>query len=164
MRALKTLLRVLLIMSAALSLQAAQVQFKTLNQAGDLPEHITDVWEKGDLFAAFGDFVVIFGGSARSSLSYTNYPVGDTKGCILNFVPARSGIKSDVCLGTPYLRLKDRMQYIGYSTVEPLDRPVRNRRAVQATGLFTGASGEKARVITLYRFFPEQGKIDITSI
>ncbi len=163
MHALKTLLRVFLIMSSALSLQAAQVQFKTLNQAADLPERITDSWEKGDLFAAFGDYVVVFGGTARSSLSYTNYPVGDTKGCILSFLPARSGIQSDVCLGTPYLRLQDRTQYIGYSTVEPLDRLVRNRRAVQAMGAYEGASGERAQVLTMYRFFPEQGKIDITS-
>ncbi len=163
MKTLRTLLRGFLILMTAISLQAAQVQFKTLNQASDLPESITDAWEKGDLFANFGDYIVIFGGSARRSLSYTNYPVGDTKGCILSFVPARSGIKSDVCLGSPYLRLGDRRENIGYTSVVPLDQPVRNRRAVQATGTFTSASGEKAQVRTLYRFFPDQGKIDISS-
>jgi len=152
-----------MILLTAISLQAAQVQFKTLNQASDLPEIITDAWEKGDLYADFGDYVVIFGGSARSSLSYTNYPVGDTKGCIVSFVPARSGIKSDVCLGSPYLRLGDRREYIRYSTIRPLDQPVRNRRAVQATGSLSTSVGEKASVKTLYRFFPGQGKIDITS-
>ena len=40
MKTLGTLLRGLLIMLTAISLQAAQVQFKTLNQAADLPENI----------------------------------------------------------------------------------------------------------------------------
>jgi hypothetical protein len=164
MKASKTFfLRVILVLSVTFSLQAAQVQFKTVNQAADLPDRISDVWEKGDLFASFGEYSVLFGGSVRSSLSYTNYPIGNTKGCILSFVPSRSGIKSDICLGSPYLRVKDRLAYISYSAIEALDLPVRNRRAVQSTGTYTGAGGEQARVRTLYRFFPEQGKIDITS-
>jgi hypothetical protein len=163
MKNLKTLLSFILILVAASSLQYAQVEFKTLRQAADLPENITEAWEVGDLFASFGDYKVVFGGSVRTSLSYTNYPVGNTKGCIVSFVPARSGVQSDVCLGSPYLRLKDRLEYLSYSSVTPLDQPVRNRRAIQATGSFAGAGGEKARVRTLYRFFPEQGKIDITS-
>ena len=80
MKAFRQLLGTFMIMLTAISLQGAQVQFKILNQASDLPEIVTEAWEKGDLYADFGDYVVIFGGSARSSLSYTNYPVGDTKG------------------------------------------------------------------------------------
>lgn len=163
MKAYTTIRRLGLVLSVALSLGAAQVQFKTVAQAADLPENISDAWAKGDLFAKFGDYSVLFGGSVRSSLSYTNYPIGNTKGCIVSFVPSLSGIKSDVCLGAPYLRLKDKLESFSYSSIEALDLPVRNRRAVQATGSYYGAGGEKARVRTLYRFFPEQGKIDITS-
>jgi len=71
---------------------------------------------------------------------------------------------SDLIVGAPVLRIKDKKEDVFYSSVKPVKENSQDGAfTVEAMAYFQGKKGIKANVQTRYRFFPEEARIDITS-
>lgn len=138
----------------------AAPQWKTLDDSSDLPEDFCSSWKKGDLMITFGSNLAVIGGVSRPMFSVLNYPIGDGLGCLLSLAPSGQGIRSDICLGSPNLRIRSKQRPLVYSEIKMLPG---SRPAVQAIGEYRDPSGMEVRVITIYRFFPSSGRVDIHS-
>ncbi len=145
-------------------LQAAEFQVKVIKSEDDLPEKFCSHWEKGDFLIFDGKNLTLIGGAKRRLKDLTNYPEGDAMGSIISFVPAGKKIESNLNIGSPYIRIKRKREYLTYSSVKPL-KEIAQKEAIafEATVLYEGKKGEKARIRTLYHFLPLEGRIDVTS-
>ncbi|MBW1679108.1 MAG: CehA/McbA family metallohydrolase [Deltaproteobacteria bacterium] len=147
-----------------ISLAAQELQFKPIKEITDLPEEFCSIWEKGDFLISFGPILGIMGGVSRAMLSITNYPMGDAGGSILSLVTAGDNLKSNLCIGSPYLRIKNRQKTVSYSDIvhKPSQKP-EEPPAIHVTGFYTGTEGEKADIQTVYQFLNQPDKINIIS-
>ena len=146
-------------------LQAAEFQVKVIKSEDDLPEKFCSHWEKGDFLIFDGKNLTLIGGAKRRLKDLTNYPEGDAMGSIISFVPAGKKIASNLNIGSPYIRIKRKREYLTYSSVKPLKETAQKEAiAFEATVLYEGKEGEKARIRTRYHFSPLEGRIDVTSI
>ena len=145
-------------------LQAAEFQVKVIKSEDDLPEKFCSHWEKGDFLIFDGKNLTLIGGAKRRLKDLTNYPEGDAMGSIISFVPAGKKIASNLNIGSPYIRIKRKREYLTYSSVKPLKETAQKEAiAFEATVLYEGKEGEKARIRTRYHFSPLEGRIDVTS-
>jgi hypothetical protein len=154
----------ILILCVPILLQAAEFEVKVIKNAADLPEPFNASWKEEDVLVSDGKNLVLFGGTERVLRSYYQYPIEHTLGSVLGFVPIGKGCKSDLVVGTPYIRIKNKSQYLGYSSFRAVPRKDQGGALLfLAVAYFKGDKGEKAEVKTLYHMNPESGKIDITS-
>ena len=145
-------------------LQAAEFQVKVITSEDDLPEKFCSHWEKGDFLIFDGKNLTLIGGAKRRLKDLTNYPEGDAMGSIISFVPAGKKIASNLNIGSPYIRIKRKREYLTYSSVKPLKETAQKEAiAFEAAVLYEGKEGEKARIRTCYHFSPHEGRIDVTS-
>jgi len=145
-------------------LQAAEFQVKVITSEDDLPEKFCSHWEKGDFLIFDGKNLTLIGGAKRRLKDLTNYPEGDAMGSIISFVPAGKKIASNLNIGSPYIRIKRKREYLTYSSVKPLKETAQKEAiAFEAAVLYEGKEGEKARIRTCYHFSPLEGRIDVTS-
>jgi len=147
-----------------LLLQAGQFQVKAIKNAGDLPEKFCSAWKEGDYLVSDGENLVLIGGTERVLKSYYQYPIEHTLGSILSFVPGGKNLTSDLMIGAPYIRVKNRSRYLAYTSLEQTssDSP-EGSISFQAAAVYRGKKEEKAEITTLYRLYPQAGRIDISS-
>jgi len=145
-------------------LQAAEFQVKVIKSEDDLPEKSCSHWEKGDFLIFDGKNLTLIGGAKRRMKNLSNYPGVNAMGSIISFVPAGKKIASNLNIGSPYIRIKRKREYLTYSSVKPLKETAQKEAITfEATVLYEGKKGEKARIRTRYHFSPLEGRIDVTS-
>ncbi len=159
----KAVLGICILLIPAL-LIGAEFQMKVIKGKDDLPEKFCTIWKSGDYLISNGKNLALIGGVKRYLKTDTNYPVADALGCIISLAPAGKKLKSDLIIGAPVIRIQDKKQDVFYSSVKPIQESSPDGAfTVEATALYQGKKGNKATVQTLYRFFPEESRIDITS-
>jgi hypothetical protein len=164
MKGLKRNLFGILVLCIPILLIGAEFEVKVIKNAADLPEQFSTLWKEGDLLVSDGKNLVLFGGTDRILRSYYQYPIEHTLGSVLGYVPKGKGVKSDLVIGSPYIRIKNKSQYMGYSSFSVVPQKAQGGALqFRAVAHFKGDKGEKAEVTTLYHLNPESGKIDITS-
>lgn len=164
MKGLKRNLLGILILYIPILLQGAEFEVKVIKSAADLPEQFNTLWKEGDVLVSDGKNLVLFGGTDRVLRSYYQYPIEHTLGSVLGYVPKGKGFKSDLVVGSPYIRIKNKSQYLGYSSFSAIPQKAQGGSLLfLAVAHYKGDKGEKAEVTTLYHLNPESGKIDITS-
>ena len=145
-------------------LQAAEFQVKVIKSEDDLPEKSCSHWEKGDFLIFDGKNLALIGGAKRPLKNLSSYPGVNAMGNIISFVPAGKKIASNLNIGSPIIRIKRKREYLTYTSVKPLKKTTLDQAiAFEATALYEGKKGEKARIRTLYHFSPLEGRIEITS-
>lgn len=164
MKGLKRNLLGILILCIPILLQGAVFEVKVIKSAADLPEQFNTLWKEGDVLVSDGKNMVLFGGTDRILRSYYQYPIEHTLGSVLGYVPKGKGIKSDLVIGSPYIRIKNKSQYLSYSSFSAIPQKAQDGSLLfLAAAHYKGDKGEKAEIKTLYHLNPESGKIDITS-
>jgi len=164
MKGLKRNLFGILILCVPLLLQGAEFEVKVIESAADLPEPFNTLWKAGDVLLSDGQNLVLFGGTDRVLKSYYQCPIEHTLGSVLGFVPKGKGFKSNLVVGSPYIRIKNKSRYLGYSSFSAVPQKAQDGSLqFLAVAHYTGDKGEKAEVTTLYHLNPESGKIEITS-
>lgn len=144
-------------------LGAAEIQVKVIKSAEDLPEQFCSLWQKGDYLLSDGKTLVIISASSRSVKTILNYPSPDVLGSIISFVPAGKNLESNLIIGSPLLRRKERREELAYTSVQPLKETQQGALAFGASTSYQGKKGEKAEIKTLYSFYADEAKIDIFS-
>jgi hypothetical protein len=164
MKALKKIMIMVFSLLIPFLLQAAEFQVKVIKSEDDLPEKSCSHWEKGDFLIFDGKNLTLIGGAKRRMKNLSNYPGFNAMGSIISFVPAGKKIVSNLNIGSPYIRIKRKREYLTYSSVKPLkETDQKEAIAFEATVLYEGKKGEKARIRTRYHFSPLEGRIDVTS-
>jgi hypothetical protein len=164
MKGLKRNLFGILILCVPILLIGAEFEVKVIKNVVDLPEQFNTLWRKGDVLVSDGKSLVLFGGTERVLRSYYQYPIEHTLGSVLGYVPKGKGLKSDMVIGSPYIRIKNKSQYLGYSSFSTIPQKDEDGSLLfHAVAYYIGEKGGKAEVKTLYHLNPESGKIDITS-
>ena len=164
MKGLKRNLFGILILFLPILLQGAEFEVKVIKSAVDVPEQFNTLWKAGDVLVSDGKNLIIFGGTDRVLKSYYKYPIEHTLGSILGYVPKGKGFKSDLVIGSPYIRIKNKRRYLGYSFFSAIPKKVQSESLqFHAVAHFKGEKGEKAEVTTFYNLNPESGRIYITS-
>ena len=164
MKGLKRNLFGILVLCVPILLIGAEFEVKVIKNAADVPEQFNTLWKVGDVLVSDGKNLIIFGGTDRVLRSYYKYPIEHTLGSVLGFVPKGKGFKSDLVIGSPYIRLKNKNRYLGYSSFSAIPRKAKGGTLqFHAVAHFKGEKGEKAEVTTFYNLNPESGRIFITS-
>jgi hypothetical protein len=164
MKAFKKIMILVFSLLIPFLLQAAEFKVKVIKSEDDLPEKFCSHWEKGDFLIFDGKNLTLIGGAKRRLKDLTNYPEGDAMGSIISFVPAGKKIASNLNIGSPVIRIKRKTEYLTYTSVKPLKKTDQKEAITfEATALYEGKEGEKARIRTLYHFCPLEGRIEITS-
>jgi len=142
----------------------AGFEVKVIKSPAELPGHFCSLGQKGDILLADGKSYALIGASPRPLITSSNYPYGNAMGSILSFVPAGKNLASDLNIGAPVLRIKDRTHHVIYSNLERA-KPAAPGAEIgfEALGLFEDKDGRKARMKTAYLFYPEKGRVDVTS-
>jgi len=154
----------LLFLFSPFALLASEFQIKVIHSAADLPELFSSEWKPGDYLISDGKNMVLMGGTDRVLKSYYQYPIEHTLGSVLGFVPAGKNLRSDLVIGAPYIRIKNRSRYLAYSSfkLEPQKMPD-GSLSFLAAAVYQGKNNERAEIRTRYRLYPGTGKIDIVS-
>jgi hypothetical protein len=164
MKAFKKIMIMVFSLLIPFLLHAAEFQVKVIKSEDDLPEKFCSHWEKGDFLIFDEKNLTLIGGAKRHLKDLTNYPKADAMGNIISFVPAGKKIASNLNIGSPVIRIKRKREYLTYTSVKPLKKTTLDQAiAFEATALYEGKKGEKARIRTLYHFSPLEGRIEITS-
>jgi hypothetical protein len=164
MKGLKRNLFGILALCVPLLLMGAEFEVKVIKNAADLPETFNTLWKEGDVLVSDGKNLVLFGGTERVLRSYYQYPIEHTLGSVLGYAPKGKGLMSDMVIGAPYIRIKNKCRYLNYSSFSPI--PHKNEDGsllFHAVAHYKGEKGETAEVKTLYHLNPDSGQIDITS-
>jgi hypothetical protein len=162
MKFLKEICRILPFLALPAVLAAA-TEIKVIASAADLPEPISSLWQKGDMVISDGKTIALIGGVPRPLGTRTlNAPISNAMGSILSFVPAGKKISSDLLIGSPALRIKNRTYYPIYSSVKPIKQNA-EITALECTAVYDGKDGTKAEVRTVYHFLLQEQKIEIAS-
>jgi hypothetical protein len=159
----KTVLSIFILLIPVLFF-GAEFQMKVIKGEDDLPEKFCTIWKSGDYLVSNGKNLALIGGVKRYLKTSTNYPTADVLGCVISLAPAGKKLESDLIVGAPVLRIKDKKEDVLYSSVKPVKENSQDGAfTVEAMALYQGKKGNKAKVQTRYRFFPEEARIDITS-
>ncbi len=122
MKRLKRNLFGILILFLPILLQGAEFEVKVIKNAADVPEQFNTLWKAGDVLVSDGKNLIIFGGTDRVLKSYYKYPIEHTLGSVLGYVPKGKGFKSDLVIGSPYIRIKNKRRYLGYSSFSAIPK------------------------------------------
>jgi len=145
-----------------LYLHSSEFEVKIIKSASDLPEQFCSVWKKGDYLVTDGKFLILIGGTARLQASFYKYPIENMMGSILGFGPKET--RGDLMIGSPMVKVRGRMTYVGYSSVE-LDKQNLTDKvfSFRVTANYEGQKGEKAHITTSYQIFNGTGRVDVFS-
>ncbi len=143
----------------------AGVEIKVIQSLDDLPAPFSTLAKKGDILIADGKHYALFGATPRPLRTSANYPYGNAMGSILGFVPASQKSASDLNIGAPVLRVKDRTRYPVYDAFEQVRSGGAEPLVIfEAQAVFDDKEGRKAHIKTTYVFHPGKGRIDISSV
>jgi hypothetical protein len=164
MKGIKKYLFGSLILCVSIFLQGEEFEVKVTRSTADLPEQFNTLWKEGDILVSDGKYLILFGGTERVLKSYYKYPIEHTMGSVLGCVPKGKNLKSNIVIGSPYIRIKNKSRYLNYSSFSTIPRTTGDGSLLfLAAAHYKGEKGEKAEVTTRYRLTPGSGKIDITS-
>lgn len=145
-------------------LQAKEFQIKIIKTAEDLPENFCTIWEKGDYLISDGKYLALLGGTARSLKDILNFPSSNALGSIISFVVAGENLVSNLSIGSPIIRIREKPEYLTYSSLKPINKNAQEGTLTfRALALYKGKTGKKAEIHTTYHYIPHQGRIDISS-
>lgn len=155
---------VILFLLASPLLLRAGFEVKVIQSPADLPEKFCSLAQQGDFLLKDGRYYALLGASPRLLVTSSNYPTGNTMGSILSFVPAGKNLASDLNIGAPVLRIKDKTRHVVYSKLEQTKAAAQGAPiGFEAWGPFEDKEGRKAQMKTTYLFYPAKGRVDITS-
>ncbi len=164
MKGIKRYLFGILILCVSILLQGEEFEVKVIKSMADLPEQFSTLWKEGDILVSDGKNHILFGGTERVLRSYYQYPIEHTLGSVLGYVPKGKNLKSNMVIGSPYIRIKNKSRYLNYSSFSTIPQIAEDRSLLFfAVAHYKGEKGEKAEVTTRYQLTPGSGKIDITS-
>ena len=164
MKGLKRILVGILVLCIPILLQATEFEVKVIKKAADLPEQFNTLWKEGDVLISDDKNLVLFGGTDRVLRSYYQHSIEHTLGSVLGYVPKGKGYKSNLVIGSPYIRIKNKSRYLGYSSFNAIPQKDQGGSLrFLAVAHYKGDKGEEAEIKTLYHLNPESGQIDITS-
>jgi hypothetical protein len=154
----------ILILCVPILLIGSEFEVKVIKNAADLPESFNTLWKEGDVLVLDAKSLVLFGGTDRVLRSYYQYPIEHTLGSVLGYVPKGKNYKSDLVIGSPYIRIKNKSQYLGYSSFSAIpQKDSDGSLRFLAVSHYNGKMGEKVVIKSVYHLSPESGQIDITS-
>lgn len=143
----------------------AEYEVKVIKSQDDMPEQFCSLAEPGDILVATGKYLALIGGTKRRLQNTSNTPTADAMGSLLSFVPAEKKLSSDLIIGSPAIRIKNKTEYVPYASVNEIKEKTGDRHLqFEASAAYEQKDGKKASVRTVYRFFPGSGRIDISSI
>ncbi len=164
MKAHKIVTSITLFLIFPLFLYSAEFLVKVIKSADDLPEELCSHWKVGDILISDGKYLILIGGVSRPIRTLNNYVQADAMGSIISFIPSGKNMKNNLNIGSPVTRIKDKPEYLTYSSVEPLKESLQEEHLVlEERANYEGKKGEKAAIKTTYRIFPQEGKIEISS-
>ena len=144
MKGLKRNLFGILVLCLPILLLGAEFEVKVIKSAADLPEPFNTLWKEGDVLVSDSKNLILFGGTDRILKSYYQYPIEHTLGSVLGYVPKGKGNKSDLVIGSPYIRIKNKSQYMGYSSFNAIpDKAQGGSLQFLAVAFYKGDKGEK---------------------
>ncbi len=153
----------LFLLASPLLLRAG-FEVKIIQSPKDLPEPFCSLGQRGDILLRDGRSYALIGASPRLLITSANYPTGNAMGNILSFVPSGKNLASDLNIGSPALRIKDKTHYVVYSDIGQVKPGAQMAgTAFEAQGYYEDKEARKARIRTTYVFIPEQGRVEITS-
>jgi len=139
-------------------------KIKVVQSPEDLPEGMSSLVRNGDFFLTDGKYAAVLGAGVRPITTSANYPYGQAMGSLLGFIPAGKNISSDLNIGSPVIRIKDKTHHLGYSSIEHAKPQASGSEACfRASGRFADKEGREAAVETSYSFTPQKGRLDIVS-
>ncbi|MBN1223373.1 MAG: CehA/McbA family metallohydrolase [Candidatus Aminicenantes bacterium] len=148
----------------SICLQASEFQVTVIKSEEDIPEKFCPLGKKGDYLVSDGKYLALVGTTPRIRQSFYKYPIENTMGSIIGFLPGGRNLKSDLIIGSPYVKVQGEGRYLAYDSILPAERQSSDGSfAFLAKAVFKGNEGEKARIATTYCFVPESGRIDIAS-
>jgi len=153
---------ILLLILFSLSM-ASDFRVSIINSEKDLPEKFCTIWNKGDYLITTNKYYAIIGGTYRRYNDILNYPSASAFGSVLSFAPAGKTLISDLCFGSPVIVLNKKRTYLSYNKFRQIE--AENEEGYlkfEATGIYS-KKGKKALIRTYYYFYPDYGRIDITS-
>ncbi len=141
-----------------------ELTVRKIAEKSDLPEDFCTSFEEGDYLVSDGKFLVLIGGSSRMLPSILNYPSANAMGSIIGFVPAGKSLVGDMIAGTPTVWIDEKRLDIQYVSIKPIsEKGKEGAILMQAVAPLEGEQGEKAQIITEYRFLPLSGTIGLIS-
>jgi hypothetical protein len=141
-----------------------ELTIRKTTEKSDLPEDFCTSFEVGDYLVSDGKYLVLIGGSSRMLPSILNYPAADAMGSIIGFVPAGKDLVGDMIAGTPSVWIDEHRLDVKYTSVQTIsEKEKEGAMFIQAVAPLEGEHGEKAQIITEYRFMPLSGKIGLNS-
>lgn len=150
---------------APLSLPAPAYQTQVIQAADDVPGNMSSLWRKGDLLLSFGEYLAVIGNSSRRlDSAKIHYPTADALGSLISLAPAGQNIHSDICIGSPHLRLREKQEFVAYNSLKQLNEQAPSGNIIlEASGSYTGFRGDKVQITTKYIFHSASGQIEIIS-
>jgi hypothetical protein len=93
----------------------------------------------GDYVASNGHLEIVVGASHRADESFYKFATADSLGSIVFARPVGSGIRGDIILGTPYVRIGNTTQHIRYDSLDVSEGSTET--SFTASGTFRDESG-----------------------
>ncbi len=156
-------LAIVLLLASPLLLRAGS-EVRIIKSAEDLPEPFCSLGRKGDFLILDGKSYVLIGASPRRIITSSNYPYGNAMASILSLVPAGKGLASDLNIGAPVLRIKDKTFRPVYNSLERVEPAAAGDQVVfEARALFQDSEGRQAGIRTIYSIKPGSGCVEIES-
>lgn len=137
-------------------------QAKIITPSSSIPDYLESLAKPGDILLLGKESFVLFAGTSRFPLSYTNYPTLNAKGSIIGFGLKSLAQPGQVNVGSPLVRFKNKSLRLTYQSIEPVSGPP-SPLQIKAFVQFKDDAGVKGKVETLYEFIPDDNRVDIIS-
>jgi len=137
-------------------------QIKIITPSSSVPDYLQSLAQPGDILLLGKESFVLFAGTSRFPLSYTNYPTLNAQGSIIGFGLLSLSQPGRVNIGAPLLRLNNKPVWLTYQSIKPVSTPSPFLQ-VTAMAQVQYKSGVKGKVETSYKFSLEDNRIDIIS-
>ena len=146
----------ILLIGFAASAATGQLDIRQLGQSDTLCERCL----AGDYLASNGVLEIVVGASHRRDESFYKFETADALGSIVFARPVGSGIRGDIMLGTPYVRIGNTTQHIGYDNVYVAE----DEGAIHftASGTWRDADGASLRFTTDYVLRRGATQVDVS--
>jgi len=151
---------VLLLLATASAGSAAEIAVMRLGAPGEPASAFCDRCVDGDILVDNGRVEIVIGASHRRDVSFYRFPTADALGSIVFARAKGAGVRGDVMLGTPYLRLGNTTRHVVYDEVAV--RREGARATIAAQGSWRGKDGEHLRFEGSYAIDPGTARVDVS--
>ncbi|MFB0566685.1 MAG: CehA/McbA family metallohydrolase [Candidatus Aminicenantaceae bacterium] len=144
----------------AIQLQGNELTVKVIENTEDLPHEFSRIWKTGDILISDGKNLALIGGAKRP---LKTFHAVNAMGSILSFIPAKENLVSDLGIGAPMISIKYKRKYPIYSSLKQLKKNIpEGTLAFEANAAYE-EEGKRAEIKTTYKFFAQEGGIDVIS-